>query len=92
MEEIQNFLKILERENPRLSKCIDLRMAHRQEPKYVYGSYVPMQRSYQFSIEFPSQYRDEVYSLSKFCGLELHHEYTQYQEEVTIFSSPEIFY
>lgn len=94
MKELENFWEILGKENPELRNKVELNITKRAEPRYFVSErkFVQESRSYQFSMEFPSRFRDEIYSLSKFCGLELHHEYTTYEEERTIFSSPEIFY
>lgn len=85
MEEIQSFEKILFTTYPELEKLVDGELIKLYD--YVNDSNI----GYQYTIGFPSEYRDKIYTLLNFCGIEIAHEHGTWSDR-TIFETEEIFY
>lgn len=81
-EEVEQFFKILYRECPDIMGRIayDLTVAFNPVPVY------------DLEIVFPSEFRDQVYTLSKFCGLVFTHETISPRENVSTFQSEAQFF
>ena len=85
MEQIKNFEKILFTTYPELENLVDrdfLSLCDYTNDEII---------GYQYTIGFPSEHRDKIYSLSKFCGVEFVHEYGTWSDRI-IFETGEIFY
>jgi hypothetical protein len=63
-QEVEQFSKILYRECPDIENKIEYKFVVSYHPVPVYG----------LDITFPSKFRDKVWSLSKFCGLDFNYE------------------
>ena len=85
MKEIENFEKILLQTYPELENLVDRNYL-------ILSDYIDDKNiGYQYSIGFPSEHRDKIHSLSKFCGVEFVYEYGTWYDK-TIFETGEIFY
>lgn len=81
-QEVEQFLKILYRECPDIEGRITHNLAVSYHPVPVYD----------LDITFPSEFREQVYSLSKFCGLRFTHERISTREGVSQFQSDAQFF
>jgi hypothetical protein len=85
-ESLKQMMYILFKSHPELKKDFNHNMTIENGRKY--GMSNSEFRDYEkhiLTITFPRKYRDEVFTISKFCGINFAHEY--YDEETITFKS-----
>jgi hypothetical protein len=83
---VDKFITILYKTNPGLiNNCQYSISVDRPTIRNFRDEIVSLNLSYQLRFEFPQQYRDQVLTISKFCGINFEHEF--WTEHKTIFET-----
>lgn len=81
-QEVEQFLKILYRQYPELIGRVEYNLTISSYPAKVFD----------LDLNFPSDYRDQVLTIAKFCGIYFVHEYHTFSENIGIFQTDPQFF
>lgn len=84
-KDIEQFLTVLFKIHPELKDKVDYSLSTTTIPFLLHetGVLIPNHETLSMTLNFPGCYRDQVFSISKFCGINFEHEFYDNLDMIT---------
>jgi hypothetical protein len=84
-KDIEQFLTVLFKIHPELKYKVDYSLSTTTIPLFLHeiGRVIPNHETLSMTLNFPSCYRNQVLTISKFCGINFEHEFYDNLDMVT---------